>query len=161
MASDEQALEKAWNIALGLLARRGHTIRELEEKLRRRGFETRTAEAVASKCESLKYADDRETGRFYLKELVEKGHGPLGIRCSMRKKGLKESLIDDLIEESGVGEREKELCRKALEKKLKTVSKSKDPLKRKAQVYRFLMSRGFSNAVVRELLCDRAFEDWI
>ncbi len=159
MASNDKAFERALNTALGLLARRGHTSRELEDKLGRRGFEPKTVSAVVLECERWKYIDDRETGGAYLRELVKKGCGPLAIRCSMRKKGLEESLIDDLFEESDVEERERELCRTVLEKKLKTVSGKKDPKKTKARVYRFLMSRGFSGAVVRDLLEDCSFED--
>ena len=159
MEKNDRSFEKAWSTALMLLARRGHTVRELKEKLRRRGFETQTAATVVSECEKLKCIDDEETGRAYLKELVRKGYGPSKIRCALARKGVDVSVIEGLLEESGVEERERDLCLEVLRKKLKTASKMKEPEKIKARLYRFLLSRGFSGSVVCGLLGDCAFDE--
>ena len=152
MGENDRTLDQAWDTALRLLARRGHTMRELEEKLRRRGFEPQTSATVVSKCEKLKYIDDEASGRAYLNELLEKGYGPFKIRRALAKKGLGEILICDLFDEAGVEEREMDLCREVLQKKLKTASKKTDPEKRKVRLYRFLLSRGFSGSVACDLL---------
>lgn len=159
MAEKDMGIGRAWNVALGLLARRGHTARELETKLRKRGFDRQTAEAVVSKCERMRFIDDRETGRAYLKELVRKGRGPRRIRMEMSRKGLDDPVIDELMENMGVEKKERQFCRMEMEKKLGAVSAEKDSRKKKARVYRFLVSRGFSSSVVCELLGECGFED--
>ncbi len=149
--------EKAWDKAVGLLARRGHTALELEGKLRMRGFDSQTVEAVVSECEKRNYIDDKETGRIYLKELIRKGYGPHRIRTSMKQKGLSETIIDELFQDAALEDMERELCLKALERKKRTASLKPDPLKQKAQLYRHLVSRGFTGSLVCELLGDCPF----
>jgi regulatory protein len=149
--------ERAWDKAVGLLTRRGHTARELESKLRTRGFDSQTVEAVVSECEKRNFIDDKETGRIYLKELVRKGYGPHRIRCTMQRKGLSETIIDELFQDIALEDMERELCLKALERKMRTTSLNADPLKQKAQLYRHLVSRGFTGSLVCELLGDCPF----
>ena len=144
--------KRAWDKAVGFLARRGHTARELESKLSMRGFDSQTVEAVISECEKRNFIDDKETGRIYLKELVRKGYGPHRIRSSMKQKGLSETIIDELFQATALEDMEKELCFKALERKKRTASLNPDPLKQKAQLYRHLVSRGFSGSLACELL---------
>ncbi len=152
MKSETNGFDQIWKIALGLLARRGHTAVELERKLLYRGFEKSAVQKVIVKCRRLQFIDDKISGRLYLVELIRKGYGPHRIRHKMSQKGLQKDLIDELFLEQEIDENEKSMCEKVLTKKIKTVSAQKDPEKLKTLLYRFLVSRGFSKMVVIDLI---------
>jgi regulatory protein len=145
-------LDHIWDMALGMLERRNHTAFELEQKLLHRGFDKKKVRKIISKCSRLHFIDDNITGRLYLSELIRKGYGPHRIRHEMSKKGLGRQLIDELFFEEKVEKNERAMCEKVLVKKNKLVPDSKDPQKRKALLHRFLLSRGFSRAVILDLI---------
>jgi regulatory protein len=144
--------DRIWNIVLGFLERRDHTAFELEQKLLQRGFDKNNVHKIISKCRQLDFVDDKNTGRIYLIELIRKGYGPHRIRYEMAQKGLGEDLIDELFLEISVEINERALCEKVLIKKINTLSLKKDSKKRKAILYRFLLSRGFSRSVILDLI---------
>lgn len=146
--------DRIWHIALDLLAKRNHTVFELERKLLKRGFDKVLVENIVSKCGRLHFVDDRNSGRCYLNELIRKGYGPHRIRYEMGRKGIDGQLINELFGEERVEEMERDLCKKVLARKIKTVTAKKDLKKRKNHLFRFLIGRGFSRSVTMELISE-------
>lgn len=144
--------DRVWNIALGLLAKRNHTVFELERKLLKRGFKKIIVEQILFECNRLNFLDDKNSGRSYLNELIRRGYGPHRIRHEMGRKGLEDQLIDELFLEENIWEIESNLCRKVLYRKIKTFSGKRDLKKTKEYLFRFLLSRGFSKSLIIELL---------
>ena len=71
---------RAYNYAVSLLSRREHTVNEITEKLRRKGY-TQFAENVCSRLISEGYLSDERFARLYVRELVNlKGYGKRRIK---------------------------------------------------------------------------------
>ncbi len=154
---DEQTdvFRKAFDAAARILARRDHTRYEIRRKLKQRKFPAAVVDAVIAECERLRYIDDDETARFYLKELVRRGFGAERIRFEMKKKGLSGDHIDRLIMAYAGSAEEAAAAEAQFAKCLVRYAREADPLKRKAKLYRYMASRGFSTDMIRELMAAR------
>ncbi|QTA88139.1 regulatory protein RecX [Desulfonema magnum] len=148
----KRTCNKAMNAAVRLLSRRNHTKYEIRQKLKQRGFVAEVITKVISECEQFNYINDEQTAQYYLRELQTKGYGLRRIRFSMKKKGLNEELISNILEDHHTDADELENARRSLEKKLRTLNREKDARKRKEKIYRFLYSKGFSASVISELI---------
>ena len=148
----DEICHKAMNMTVRLLARRNHTRYEIVQKLKVRGFDAEVRDAILSECERLNYLDDSATARFYLQELQRKGYGTHRIRLAMKKKGLSEELIGEMLFELNSEEDELENAHRVLQNKLRSFDKEKDARKRREKIYRFLYSRGFSKVVISEVM---------
>jgi regulatory protein len=149
-AADAGALNSAFRI----LARRDHTCRELQAKLRRRGFTASAIEQALARCRQLGYLDDARTAAVLADRLSEKGYGPLRIRHTLVQKGLDDDLIENALLRHG--DEDSQVCRARqwLEKKSSRLLRQSDPCKRRQTAYRLLAGRGFCAGVIR-----RAFDD--
>ncbi|CAN2039987.1 Regulatory protein RecX [Candidatus Magnetomoraceae bacterium gMMP-15] len=143
---------KAMNTAVRLLSYRNHTEYEISQKLKQRGFDIEIISQIISECQRLKYINDEEYAGLYIEELKAKGYGTYRIRLSLKKKGIISEQINKFLSEHLSEIDEIEIARKAMQKKLKSLSREKDLKKRKEKIYRFLYSRGFSGSVISKLL---------
>ena len=143
---------KAMNAAVRILANRDHSKYELKLKLQHRGFTRQDIDAVILKCERFGYIDDRRTARVYIKQLKRKCFGRRYIRQALKKKRLMGAAVEKILSEDYPGEDEHPYARKLLDKKMKSFERETNAHKRKDKMYRFLHSRGFNPAVIRELV---------
>lgn len=148
--SDSAALESAVRI----LARRDHTRTELAVKLRRRGFGRAAVEAALARCRELGYLDDAKTARILAAHMATRGYGPLWIRQALAQKGLDRDLIENALVCCGDESDQARRARRQLRKKSAALDRQADPWKRRQIAYRYLSGRGFSAAVIRQLLAD-------
>jgi regulatory protein len=144
--------QKAMNAAVRILANRDHSKYELKLKLQHRGFRRQDIDAVILKCERFGYIDDRRTARVYIIQLKRKCFGRRYIRQALKKKRLMGAAIEKILSEDYPAEDEHQYARKLLDKKMKPFEHETDAHKRKDKMYRFLNSRGFSPAVIVELV---------
>lgn len=84
---------EAFTAALGLLARREHSAKELGGKLHSRGFEPELVERVLSRLAAERLQSDERFAEVYLRQRSEKGHGPERIRAELRERGIDDQLI--------------------------------------------------------------------
>lgn len=95
---------RAYNYAVSLLSRREHTVNEITEKLRRKGY-TQFTENVCSRLISEGYLSDERFARLYVRELVNlKGYGKRRIKDELLRKGVDRELVSDILEESDIPE---------------------------------------------------------
>lgn len=144
--------QKALNTAIRLLVRRDHTVFELLQKLKRRGFDPGTIEAILAECKRLNYINDERTARLFIGQLAAKGFGLRRIRMELKKKGLKGDRFEAILRESASEIDEREIAQRILQKKIKSYQREADEKKRKAKIYRFLNARGFSDTVISEMI---------
>lgn len=81
-------------MALGLLARREHSRRELTDKLRARDFEEA---AIGETLDQLQEQGWLDEGRFiesFVRSRVQKAYGPLRIKAELAQRGIDRSLAE-------------------------------------------------------------------
>lgn len=142
----------ALKLALNLLSHRTHTRFELERKLSLRGFSEDIIDSVLSYCERFNYLNDRTAAHGYVESLIRKNVGIYRIEKSMSQRGFSREQIKRSMDEHDLLNLEPDLAKRALEKKAKTLCKTKTEQKTKDALIRFLVSRGFRSATIRSLL---------
>lgn len=137
------------NIALGLLARREHSRKELHQKLARKSSPEDTAShTINSVLDSLTeqglLSDDRFT-EAYVNMRARKGYGPTRIAMELADKGIDADLAQHYLT---AREDWQELLVQAWRKKYRSPPSE---YKEKARQMRFLQSRGFSVEAIKGL----------
>ena len=150
----DPSYRKALSSALRLLGRRDHSVAELRQKLIRRDVTEDVIQAVLAECLHLNYLDDARTARALIERFKRKGCGVYRIRQELAQRGLSGETFRDLLENSLAPSEERELARRALQKKLKTLGREPEHRQRMLRLQRFLRGRGFSDAVIADVLED-------
>jgi len=88
----EEALKKCWRY----LNRKMYTVRELEDRLRRDGFDDRVIEEVVSFLQEKGYLDDAEYIKVYLESHRNRPKGYFAIVDDLRRKGVAASYLASL-----------------------------------------------------------------
>lgn len=86
--------------ALGLLALREHSRRELQRKLCARGYAAAEVERLIEDLADRGLVSDQRMIEAYVAERVRKGFGAMRIRQELRQRGLSDELIASYLERS-------------------------------------------------------------
>jgi regulatory protein len=78
----------AYAQALGLLARREHSARELERKLAKRGIDDIERGAALQAAQARRYQDDTRFAQALIRKRVAAGYGPRYIEAELRSHGI-------------------------------------------------------------------------
>lgn len=145
------AVEKA----LRLLGASACSERELALKLRRSGFPAEEiAEAVAT-CRRHGFLNDELLAEDYATLLADRGSGRRLIKMQLKRRGLAAEHVEAAVEKTV--ESELENARRALDLKLRLLSRETDPRKKKEKAFRFLAGRGFPVETIRTLFAETDF----
>lgn len=136
----------AYDKALGLLARREHSRRELRQKLDRGGFARDESADAIERLEGQGYQDDGRFAEALVRSRVGQGYGPARIRAELRSQGIADGRVRELLENAEVDWHD--LAANQLRRRYG--SASADPAER-ARRAQFLLRRGFAAATVRIL----------
>jgi regulatory protein len=136
----------AYDKALGLLARREHSRRELQQKLGRGGFSRDESSDAVERLGDQGYQDDTRFAESLLRSRVGQGYGPARIRAELRSQGIPDATVRSLIESAGVDW--DDLAASQLRRRYG--SPTADPAERQKRA-QFLLRRGFAAATVRGL----------
>ncbi len=143
---------KALDTALRILTRRDHSRYELVQKLKRRGFSRENIDDAVASCERFDYINDDRTVHVYIRQLKHKGYGKKRIQLELKKKGFRSSHIQGILDQSVSETDEREGAERILKKNIKRFEREKEALKRRAKIYRFLHAKGFSPAIIAEMV---------
>ena len=147
---------RAQEKALYLREYRNYSKRELTEKIARTAASREAAQAAAGRMEELGLIDDRRFGEDYARELFSrKGYGARRAAQELRRKGLDQELVQELVEKYGSPEQSGENIRRVLEKKYPGW-RADEKVRRRA--FAALQRLGYSYQEVREAM--GAGEDW-
>ena len=134
--------------AVALLARREHSRRELTDKLRQKGYNTDEIEACCDELEAKTYLSDERFTLAFVKDRIQKGHGPLKIKAALLSKGVHQSLIEqcELWQDNDW----QALAYQVASKKLLLLED--EPLTVKRKLNQFLQQRGFEYSHIEYVL---------
>lgn len=86
------------NSALGLLARRDHSILELSQKLTRYTEDKLLIVEVIQELKDLGFLDDARFADMFISARISRGKGPIKIQQDLLLKGLDSELIEKKLE---------------------------------------------------------------
>ncbi|MBX3727208.1 MAG: regulatory protein RecX [Xanthomonadales bacterium] len=133
--------------AMGLLARREHSARELARKLADGGAEADAIAATLSELGDRDLQSDQRFAELLVRSRIARGQGPIAIASELRSHGVDDANARAAVEAQTVdwAERARELCSRRFGASLG------DPAGRR-RCAAFLQRRGFPGALVREVL---------
>lgn len=135
----------AYDKALGLLARREHSRRELKTKLRQSGYEGDESTAAIDRLGEQHYQDDERFAEVLVRSRAAQGYGPQRIRAELKTHAVPDERIRQLLDAADVDWEASALDQLRRRYGGKGVS---DPAER-ARRAQFLLRRGFAAATVR------------
>jgi len=139
------ALQKAYR----LLSMRPHSEKELEKKLREKGFPAVVIKEALEKLHDLKYLNDESFAIGWARDLaVNKLRGNRKIIASLREKGVSSQLIDDAIAAARLEISEEEAIAVLVRKKAAKKKPTAFDIKEKQRIFQSLMGRGFPPGLI-------------
>lgn len=148
------------NQAYRYLARRAHSVYELTEKLKAKGFDADSISETIGKLLGIGYLNDAKYCRAFSSARVEKMRlGPKRLKIDLGRKGFNDELIAESIEKIfGDDGNELSFAFAAAVKKIKIMKTGLDKITMKQKLFDHLVRRGFSIDVARRISLDR-FDD--
>lgn len=138
----------AYDKALGLLARREHSRRELKTKLRQGGYEGEETTAAIDRLGEQQYQDDDRFGEVLLRSRIAQGYGPMRLRVELKSHGLNDARIRELLDAVEVDWTASAAAQ--LRRRYGKVAVAADAAERSRRA-QFLLRRGFTAATVRSV----------
>ena len=142
-------LEAAKQKAYRLLSLRPHSEKELEKKLREKGFPAVVIKETLEKLHDLKYLNDVSFANQWARNLVvNKLWGNKKIIASLREKGLATELINVSIEQAREEVSEEDAVENLIKKKAARKKLTTFDVKEKQRIFQSLMGRGFPPGLI-------------
>ncbi|MCX7513500.1 regulatory protein RecX [Frateuria sp. STR12] len=135
----------AYDKALGLLARREHSRRELKTKLRQSGYEGDESVAAIDRLGEQHYQDDDRFAGVLVRSRASQGYGPQRIRAELKTHAVPDERIRELLEAAEV---DWEASAVDQLRRRYGAKRAADHAER-ARRAQFLLRRGFAAATVR------------
>ena len=133
---------------MNYLARREHSLHELQQKLKKRFADEALIDVQLQRLVEENLQSDERYAHSYVRQRADRGYGPVRIRQEMRERGLDDQRIGRAMSESDVDWFE--LAEAAYGKKFGL--SGVDELKEKARRVRFMEYRGFTREHFGHLL---------
>lgn len=132
-----------------MLSLRPHSEKELEKKLREKGFPAAVTKEALEKLHDLKYLNDASFANGWARNLaVNKLWGNRKIIASLREKGVAPQFIDDAIAAARLEISEEEAVTVLVRKKAANKKSAALNIKEKQRIFQHLMGRGFPPGLI-------------
>jgi regulatory protein len=146
--------------AYRLLSIRPHSEKELEKKLREKGFPAVVIKETLEKLHDLKYLNDASFAVQWARNLaINKLWGDRKIFVNLREKGVEVELISAAVEEARREISEEEAIAFLIKKKASRKKLDILDLKEKKRIFQGLMGRGFPPGLILKKLGKIAQEE--
>lgn len=151
----EEQKQKIKNYFLRLLGRRNHTARELKTKAAQKGYDTTLADSILNQLEQKGYLNDEEFARNYTSDKIRlKNWGPVKIRAYLRKKGIENRIINDVLSKEADSLELKKICVDLIEKRKRHFQRETDNFKRTQKIAAYLQRKGFTYDTINRAMPD-------
>lgn len=140
-------------LAIKLLARREHSARELERKLRDKGFDAAAVRGCIARLQQERLQSDERFTEVYVSSRAGRGYGPLRIRAELTERGVDAEIAQRHLD--GMAEQWRRLADEVRRKRFGAGLPQDYP--ERARQARFLQYRGFSGEQLRGLFADDEF----
>lgn len=137
----------AYDKALGLLARREQSRRELKRKLGQGGYEPDEADAALDRLGEQRYQDDERFAGMLVRNRAGQGYGPVRIRMELKTHGVDDATARQLLEDAEADWH----ASAAAQLRKRYGGKAPADFAERTKRAQFLLRRGFSAATVRSV----------
>lgn len=135
-------------VAMNLLARREHSVRELRNKLQRRFPDDEKIDAQLSQLIVERLQCDVRFAQSYARQRISRGYGPVRLREELRERGVSAADVAAAMDEMEI-----DWCAVATDVMYKKFGlRDAIDLKEKARRVRFMQYRGFATEHYQRLL---------
>ncbi|MEW5802217.1 MAG: regulatory protein RecX [bacterium] len=155
MTTEEEAQQKARDLALNYLSYRARSSKEVFDRLRQKGYSEEVAAGVIEYLTERRYLDDRAFAQEWADfSANRKLNGRILLSQELRHKGISADIVEEVIREtySPLG-REKELALQLAHKRIRR-SHSKDRDKLMRSLVNLLARHGFSRSIIRDAVME-------
>ena len=144
-------LEKGIDAAVKYLSFRSRTEKEVVEHLFKKDYGEKTIECILDRLKEYRYIDDQAYLKNYLSNNAQvTRYGKIRIRHDLKRRGLKESILDQL-DYYYPRDLEKKFCEELASKHLSFIHGNSIP-ERKKKLYNKLLRLGYESTMVLDSL---------
>jgi regulatory protein len=147
---EKDQLTKAIEKSFRLLGIRPRSQKELEKKLKEKGFAQKIIKKAIKRIKNLGYLDDKKFAKAWLEARKSSSKGKYIVERELKQKGIAEKIVKKTI--SYYTQKDEFKIANQLVKKKEKTYKKLSPLEKKIKISRFLANRGFSWEVIRKVL---------
>lgn len=141
---------RAYNYAVSLLSRRDHTVKEIKDKLKQKGY-GQYASATVLKLSEQGYLSDERFAQMYVRELINlKKYGRKRIVQELMRKGVERDIIEAALEETEIPD---DALREIIDRKYKRFLDTEKGVQKTVNA---LLRLGYSYGEIRDALKDTA-----
>ena len=150
---DPADYDHGYQYALFLLNLSMRTVKEVQEKMTKRGYTTTVVNEVINNLLLEKYLNDDNYAEVFINSMKNyKTWGRFMMKKKMYEKKLPKELIEEKLSELVSDEDERTIAQRYLEREYKETKLSELSYDEKQKVMRRLLSRGFGMDVVTKLV---------
>ena len=154
----ELSHRSAYLWAVRALGRRMRSESEIRTGLVKRGFEDNIVSDVIGELTEKAYLDDSAfTSQWIRARSENRGYGRIRIYHELKQKGIDPEVAQSAMEVCLPPERECDIARQTADRRLKKIRK--EGIRKKAALYRYLESKGFTSQAIWSALKEISFEE--
>jgi len=148
----ENIVGRARDYALRLLGKKARTRKELEERMRKKGFDREVIARTIEWLQELGYINDEEYARRRVEYILTSSpRGRTQLLRELRQRGIDKELAERVVDEKLSQVDEYKLAKEAAERKLPSYHHLERKVARR-RLYAYLKRRTFSHDVVMKVL---------
>jgi regulatory protein len=146
----EAEFQKTFDKVLRFAMTRPRSFFEVEQWFRRKEVGESLQPKLIERLLKLDLLDDKKFAEWWVRQRTEfQKKGKLALVQELRQKGIDKKIIDEVLSESGIDE--EKLARETLEKNAYKWERY-EGFEKKQKMTEFLMRRGFSYSIAREII---------
>ncbi|MFS8500472.1 MAG: regulatory protein RecX [Caldicoprobacter sp.] len=150
-SDEERRAEEAYQMALRYLGFRSRTQKEVEEHLKRKGFDEEAIEKAMEKLKGYGFVDDRAFALSWVNSRLRNNpKGKAAMVWELRQKGVDAGLIDEVM--GSISEEQEEAVANRLAQKYYERYKGADEKERAHKVAQALLRRGFDWELIQRII---------
>ncbi|MBU4310557.1 recombination regulator RecX [bacterium] len=150
--SGKEGVKKAKDYAFKLLSYRPRSVKEIQDRLKKKDYSSRIISEVIKSLKRLKFLNDKEFAKMWVESRIKTR--PMG-RHRLYQELIQKGIDRELIEKTLSNYREEEeieLAKELAQRKLKRSYQNLDKVTTKRRLYGFLQRRGFSYDTIQEVM---------
>jgi len=151
--ASKKDLSSAKKACFNLIKFRPRSEYELRSRLKRKGFEKEIIDKAIAYISKIGLVDDLAFARLWVESRIKKPLGLNRLSFELKIKGIDKKIIEQVISEFNLPQKEEEVVRNLLKQKLKKLS-NLDKNKIKNRLWAFFLRKGFSKDIVFDVLSE-------